>query len=73
MSEQKTFRVPNIGCDGCIRTIVSELSEQPGIHRVEGDVNTKMVTVAWDLPATWEYISQTLTEIDYPPEKVMMP
>ncbi len=65
--ERKTFQVPNIGCDGCVRTIKNELSEIPGVNMVDGVVDTKTVTVEWDNPATWEKITETLTEIEYPP------
>lgn len=66
--QQKTFTVPNIGCDGCVRTIVNELSQKPGVIRVAGDVDTKRVSVEWDEPASWDVIVQTLDEIDYAPE-----
>lgn len=66
--QQKTFTVPNIGCDGCVRTIVNELSQKPGIIRVAGDVDSKRVSVEWDEPASWDVIVQTLDEIDYAPE-----
>jgi len=71
--ESKTFKVPNIGCNGCVRTITGELSGKPGIQSVTADVNTKIVTVQWDDPATWDSITATLTEIDYPPEAALMP
>lgn len=66
MSE-KTFQVPAIGCDGCVRTIKTELSGLAGVRQVDADVDTKIVTVAWDEPASWEAIRKTLTEIEYPP------
>jgi copper chaperone CopZ len=65
--QSKTFSVPNIGCDGCVRTIVNELSQQPGVKTVTGNKDTKQVTVDWDAPATWDGIQATLTEIDYAP------
>lgn len=66
--ETKTFRVPNIGCDGCVRTIKNELSEISGVKRVDGAVDTQMVTVEWESPATWQEIVNTLKEIEYAPE-----
>lgn len=71
--ESKTFKVPNIGCDGCVRTIVNELKAQPGVTKVSGVVATKMVTVEWTQPMTWDKIVQTLTAADYPPEQGLMP
>lgn len=66
--DKKTFVVPNIGCDGCVRTIVNELSQQEGVRKVQGDVQTKVVTVEYDAPATWDSIRESLASIDYAPE-----
>jgi copper chaperone CopZ len=68
MAEKKTFVVPGIGCDGCVRTIKTEVSQLPGVNSVEADENTKVVTVEWNAPATWATIEKKLTEIDYAPE-----
>ncbi|MBZ0282271.1 MAG: cation transporter [Anaerolineae bacterium] len=65
--ESKTFQVPNIGCDGCVRTIKTEVSQISGVKIVNAAVDTKMVTVEWDTPATWVQIENTLKEIDYAP------
>ena len=65
--ESKTFQVPNIGCDGCVKTIKNELSEINGVKQVEATVDTKTVTVQWDAPASWDKIVETLNEIEYPP------
>ena len=66
--EQKTVIVPNIGCDGCVNTIKSEVGALPGVVTVEGSVQTKIVTVQWGDPATWATISGKMAEIDYAPE-----
>ncbi len=65
--EKKTFQVPNIGCDGCVKAIKGELSDIEGVQSVDGTVDTKTVTVEWQEPATWTLILQTLKEIDYAP------
>ena len=65
--ESKTFSVPNIGCDGCVSTIKTEISEIAGVKQVDADVNTKIVTVKWDAPASWSAIENKLAEIEYPP------
>lgn len=65
--ERKTFQVPAIGCDGCVKTIKTEVSQLPGVKQVDADVNTKMVTVEWDVPASWKNIESKLVEIDYAP------
>jgi copper ion binding protein len=63
----KTFIVPAISCGHCTHTIESELGELAGVQSVKADQETKQVTVAFDAPATWEKIKETLQEIDYPP------
>ncbi len=65
--ETKTFEVPNIGCDGCVRAIKTTLEALPGVKQVEGDSATRMVTVSYEAPATWEGIVTALREIDYAP------
>lgn len=67
--ESKTFKVPNIGCDGCVNTIKGELCDLEGVKTVDGVVDTKMVTVQYEAPANWESIVSTLEEIDYAPEQ----
>ena len=63
----KTFTVPNIGCDGCVRTIKNELSQIAGVQKVDGVVATKTITIEWIDPANWQQIVKTLNEIDYAP------
>jgi len=65
--ETKTFQVPAIGCDGCVRTITNEVSEIKGVKQVQGNIDSKIVTVEWELPATWHDIEAKLIEIEYPP------
>ncbi|HVU13257.1 MAG TPA: heavy metal-associated domain-containing protein [Phototrophicaceae bacterium] len=71
--EHRSFTVPNIGCDNCVKTIVNELSQQQGVRKVEGDVETKRVTVDWEAPMTWDVIVKTLEAIDYSPAQTLMP
>ncbi len=63
----KTFEVPNISCGHCVMTIKNELGDLAGVSRVEGNQETRIVTVEWDSPATWEQIKALLAEINYPP------
>jgi copper chaperone CopZ len=65
--EKKTFQVPNIGCDGCVNSIKNELKGVPGVQSVEGNVDSKTVTVQWTDPASWTKIVDVLKEIDYAP------
>jgi len=68
MMESKTFKVPNIGCDGCVRTIVNEIGSLAGVEQVTGNVDSKIVTVEWNPPANWAAIEAKLIEIEYAPE-----
>ena len=70
-TETKTFTVPNISCEHCVRSIKNEVSEIAGVTAVQADEKTKVVTVTWDNPATWDQIKATLTEIEYPPVELI--
>jgi copper chaperone len=45
MSEQIEYRVPDMTCEHCRKTIVSALSPLDGVERVEVDLVSKTVTV----------------------------
>jgi len=64
--ESKTFTVPNISCGHCVHTVEMELGDLAGVNMVKADEESKIVTVSWDTPATWDQIQQTLVEINYP-------
>jgi copper chaperone CopZ len=65
--EKRTFQVPNIGCDGCVQTIESAVSEITGVQSVKGARASKQVTVEYGEPATWAAIKDALIEVDYAP------
>ena len=64
--ESRTYKVPNISCGHCVRTIQTELQEVKGIARVDVDQESKRVDVEFGPPATDEGIRTTLAEINYP-------
>ncbi len=64
--ETKTFQAPAIHCGHCTMTIERELSEVEGVKSVHADQGTKLVTVNWDVPATWDKIKVFMNEIGYP-------
>ncbi len=66
--ETKTFKVPNISCGHCVKTIQNEVSELAGVKKVVASQDTKLVTVEWEAPQTWDKIKALLAEINYPPE-----
>jgi copper chaperone len=67
--ETKTFTIPNIGCEGCVKKIKAEIGQIIGVTQVDADQNTKVVTIQWQTPATWASIKNQLTEIDYPADE----
>ncbi len=62
-----TYTIPNISCGHCIHTIEKEVSEITGVKSVEGDQNSKKVTIIFDNPANELKIKELLKEINYPP------
>jgi len=64
--ETKTFQAPAIHCGHCTMTIQREVGELEGVKSVKADPNTKMVTVGWETPATWDKIKALMAEIGYP-------
>ncbi len=66
--EKKTVHIPSISCGHCVMTVKREVSELEGITSIEGDVESKTVTIKWDSSATWEKITDTLKDAGYPAE-----
>ena len=66
--QTKTFKVPGISCGHCVNAIQNEVGDLDGVSSVVASQETKMVTVEWDAPQTWEEIKALLAEINYPPE-----
>ena len=64
--ETQTFTIPGISCGHCVMTIKNELLELDGIKQVDGDPDTKTITVEWDAPADKQKILDLLREINYP-------
>jgi copper chaperone len=67
MNQQK-LHVPNISCKHCVMTIKNELMDLKGMKNVEGDPETKIISMQWDSPLTLEKIKSVLKEINYPAE-----
>lgn len=64
-----TYSIPNISCKHCVYTITTELSDLQGVKSVQGELDSKQVTVTFEAPATLDQIENTLVEINYPPAK----
>jgi copper chaperone CopZ len=67
--ETKTFKIPNIGCEGCVKKIQQEVGTLAGVIQVEADKDTRIATIQWQSPASWSLIENRLNEIDYAPEE----
>jgi copper chaperone len=65
--EAKTFKVPNMTCNGCVSTVKSEIEQLTGVVNVDVNKPAQLVTVEWNAPASWSVIEQALIGIEYPP------
>jgi copper chaperone len=65
--EIKTFKVPNMTCNGCVSTVRGEIEQIAGVVNVDINKPAQLVTVEWNTPASWELIEQALIEVEYPP------
>jgi copper chaperone CopZ len=63
---EEIFSIPNISCGHCTHAIETELTDLEGVTRVDGQIETKSVTVEWESPASREQILDTLKAINYP-------
>ena len=45
MSDIATYTVPNMSCGHCKAAVTQELSALAGVHSVDVDLDTKLVTV----------------------------
>lgn len=60
------YSVPNISCGHCIHTIQTEVADLAGVKSVKADLNSKVVEISFDIPASEETIKSLLAEINYP-------
>jgi copper chaperone CopZ len=64
--KQQNFTIPKISCNHCIKTIQSELMQIKGVTSVEGDPQTRQISVVWSEPASEKEIRRILSEMNYP-------
>ncbi len=64
--QKQTLTIPAISCGHCVAAVKDELSGIEGVNAVDGDPETKQVTVEWDTPADIQKIRDKLREIQYP-------
>ena len=63
-----TYSVPAISCGHCTHTIETEVGEMAGVQTVKAEIDTKEVTITFDMPASEDSIKALLAEINYPVE-----
>ena len=63
-----TYTVPAISCGHCTHTIENEVGEMAGVQTVKAEIDTKKVTITFDVPASEDSIKALLAEINYPAE-----
>ncbi len=62
-----TLEAPDISCDHCIASIQKAVSKLPGVRFLEGDPNTKRVTLEYDdASAQLEAIEGAMEAEGYP-------
>ena len=64
--EERTVRVPAISCSHCVLTIKREIEELEGVFLVDGNEETKEISVRWEAPATLVQITDILMVIGFP-------
>jgi len=67
--DSKTFKVPNMTCNGCVSTVRGEIEQLAGVVNVDLNKPAQLVTVEWNAPASWDLIEKALIEIEYAPEE----
>lgn len=65
--ETKTFKVLNMTCNGCVNTVKNEIEQLAGVVNVDINKPAQLVTVEWQMPASWEAIEDALVKIEYAP------
>lgn len=64
--ERQTLSIPRISNPQCVAAIKAEVGELFGVRSVEGNAETKTITVEWEIPTDLEIIKIALEEINYP-------
>lgn len=64
--ERQTISIPRISNSHCVVTIEEEVGELFGVRSVEGNAESKTITVEWEIPADLEIIKIALEDINYP-------
>ncbi len=61
-----TLHSSKISCNHCVMTIKKAVSALEGVRSVEGDAETKQMTVKFAAPATQAQVEQAMIDAGYP-------
>jgi copper chaperone len=65
--ERITLTAPDISCDHCINAIRKAVTSLPGVQMLEGNPDTKLITLEFDPGQTeLEEIEDTMQDEGYP-------
>ncbi len=64
---KRTFSVPRMHCDGCVRTVTEALKSLAGVTAADADARKKTVDVVFDPSlVSEERLRQALSNVGYP-------
>jgi len=64
---KRTFSVPRLHCDGCVRTVTEALRSLTGVTVADADARKKTVDVVYDPSlVSAEALRQALRNVGYP-------
>ncbi|RME83472.1 MAG: copper chaperone [Caldilineae bacterium] len=64
---KKTFTIPTISCEHCLKSIERELKFVDGVEYVQGNIEAKTVMVDYSSEAALEAARAQLAEAGYAP------
>lgn len=62
---EKTYVVPDISCEHCVRAITTELDSIPGVEVLNIDIPTKVVAVRYDESVVEDQIVAGIEDAGY--------
>lgn len=62
---EKTFKVPDVSCEHCVKAIRDELEKITGVETVDVDISSKLVTVRHNGDVSDQQLVAGLDEAGY--------
>lgn len=62
---EHTYRVPEVSCQHCVAAITDELTKLGGVHQVDVNLETKLVTVKHDDAVSDDQLRHGIAEAGY--------